>query len=67
MNDGLLTLVIQDDGHGFDEAAVRKDGNGLTNIRKRIERLGGKALIESVSGRGTKVTLQIDTKNIYVA
>jgi signal transduction histidine kinase len=65
MNDSRLTLVIQDDGHGFDETAVRKDGNGLTNIRKRMERLGGETLIESVVDRGTKVILQIDTKNIY--
>ncbi len=64
IDDGQLSIVIQDDGHGFDEATVRNGGNGLTNIRKRIECIGGTTRIESIFDQGTTVTFQIDTKNL---
>jgi signal transduction histidine kinase len=66
IDDGRLSIMIQDDGHGFDEATVRKGGNGLMNIRKRIECIGGTTRIESIFNQGTTVTFQIDTKNLQV-
>lgn len=58
---GMLRLTIQDDGIGFDPAAVRSAGLsvGMRSMAMRIERLGGK--LEVASGPdGTTVgaTLQ---------
>jgi signal transduction histidine kinase len=53
-----LILQIMDNGTGFDPAAGC-DGNGLVNIRKRAADLGGTALFESFSDRGTTLTLRV--------
>jgi signal transduction histidine kinase len=52
---GRLTLQIQDDGHGFDEAAIER-GHGLANMRRRAQTVGGQIAIESTPGIGTRIT-----------
>ncbi|HEX2089147.1 MAG TPA: histidine kinase, partial [Actinomycetota bacterium] len=52
--DGDLVFEVQDDGEGFDPAAV-KPGSGLTNMTDRIEALGGTLLIDSTPAAGTTV------------
>lgn len=52
-----LAMTIVDDGKGFDLERVR-EGNGLTNMRKRAESLNGKLTISSRPGDGTTVTLK---------
>ncbi len=54
-NSGLV-VIVQDDGKGFEESSIRP-GNGLYNMRKRAEELGGSVEIGSGPGRGTKVKL----------
>ncbi|MGA2542386.1 MAG: carbohydrate-binding protein [Verrucomicrobiota bacterium] len=49
-----LEIVIADNGRGFDWNAIRR-GNGLTNIRERLEALHGQCQIESQPGKGTTV------------
>ncbi len=49
-----LEIVIADNGRGFDWNAIRP-GNGLTNIRERLEALCGQCQIESQPGKGTTV------------
>ncbi|MGZ3852268.1 MAG: PAS domain S-box protein [Flavisolibacter sp.] len=49
-----LTLLIKDNGQGFDVKAKRK-GIGLANIASRAELYNGQAIIESSSGAGCKV------------
>lgn len=51
-----LEVTVQDDGKGFEESAIRP-GNGLYNMRKRAEELGGKLEIDSKPGLGTTVVL----------
>ncbi len=48
-------LGIADNGQGFDETAVQA-GNGLYNMRKRAEELGGQVTVES-GPQGTRVLL----------
>ncbi len=48
-----LLLRINDDGIGFDKAKAA--GNGLGNMRQRIESLGGQIIIETGAGKGTMV------------
>ena len=54
-------LVVKDDGTGFDEPKINP-GNGLYNMRKRAEELGGKLEISSEISKGTSVTLTIPKK-----
>ena len=49
-----LRFEVVDSGLGFEPAAVR-DGNGLANMRDRIEAVGGKLVMTSHPGGGTAV------------
>ena len=53
-SNGDLTFSVADDGVGFDPATTTR-GAGLTNIRDRLEALGGAFHVESTPGRGTVV------------
>jgi signal transduction histidine kinase len=52
-------LEVDDDGRGFDPAAVSGTGQGLRNLQERAERLGGRAEINSTPGQGTRVRVMI--------
>ncbi len=52
-SDGLLTIIIKDMGKGFDVEKAR--GNGLQNIRKRMQLIKGTADIKA--NKGTIITL----------
>ena len=54
---GSLRLEVADDGRGFTPATVVPSGggNGLKNMRQRLERCGGRAVIESRPGGGTRI------------
>ena len=45
-----------DDGHGFDPAKSRPLGNGLQNMRSRLEAVEGRRRSRASPGRGTRVT-----------
>jgi signal transduction histidine kinase/streptogramin lyase len=53
---GTITLKLQDDGQGFDEAASNH-GQGLESMRRRAEKLGGRVEMISQPGAGTTVIL----------
>lgn len=54
---GWLLLTVADNGHGFElQKGVR--GNGLRNMRRRAEQLGGTVDIRSERGGGTRVALK---------
>ncbi len=57
MNETFLVLQIEDNGIGFDIKKSMNKGNGLTNMRKRIESLGGALLVDSEQGTGTRITI----------
>jgi signal transduction histidine kinase len=52
-NDGSLRFAVEDDGRGFEVRTSR--GSGLTNMRDRLDALGGALEIRSERGRGTAV------------
>jgi signal transduction histidine kinase len=58
MGDGVLRFVIADDGRGFDTRTTEPH-QGLTNLRDRIEALGGRLKIGSIPGHGTTVSGEI--------
>ena len=51
-----LQLLIEDNGLGFDSAAIRK-GNGLTNMQDRAHTIGAAYSIGAGSMKGTRVKL----------
>jgi signal transduction histidine kinase len=53
-SNGNLTFEVTDDGAGFDPAAAH--GSGLTNMRDRLEALGGSLQIRSRPGAGTAIS-----------
>jgi signal transduction histidine kinase len=53
-SDDTLTFMVEDDGVGFDPAI--KAGSGLTNMRDRLEALGGALDVRSSLGRGSTVS-----------
>jgi signal transduction histidine kinase len=57
----VLELVIQDDGVGFDPAAVLSEasGLGLHGMQERVALLGGSVQIESRRGHGTVIRARI--------
>lgn len=57
--DGWVTLVVKDDGRGFDVAGRVGKGYGLTGMRERVDALGGSLSIDSPAGEGTEVSVTL--------
>lgn len=55
-------VEIKDNGHGFDPLLVKEGGQGLINMRKRAEELGGDLKIISSPGKGTTVRIRLKEK-----
>ncbi len=55
---GRLFLRIADDGKGFNNLDQNfREGNGLKNLRRRAQALGGNLKVRSAAGEGTSVQL----------
>lgn len=50
----FVSLVVTDDGQGFDATAISGSGHGTDNIRSRAALLGGSAVLHSVPGQGSQ-------------
>jgi len=59
--DSHLKVTIHDDGVGIDWDHIRPFSNGLTNIQKRMEEIGGKAAIQNRDG--TEIILDVPLKD----
>ena len=60
--DSRARIVIEDDGRGFDLAAVSADGDGrygLRFMRERVEQLHGELEILSAPGHGTRIVVRV--------
>jgi signal transduction histidine kinase len=60
--DKVLHIKIHDNGVGFNESMI-VPGNGLGNMRKRIQSLKGEMVI--LNGMGTTIKFDIPIKNLY--
>ena len=60
--DGRLSVVVADEGRGFDPGAAVDPGIGLAGMYERAELLGGRLSIQSAAGRGTRVTLDLPVR-----
>lgn len=63
-SDSLLSIVIDDNGKGFDPNKVKnvknaEGGMGMTFMRERIKYVDGRLFLNSEAGKGTRVTLNV--------
>jgi len=56
---GTVRIVVQDDGVGFDPAAVPDERFGIEGIRQRARLLGGEPTITSCAGLGTTISITL--------
>lgn len=70
-----FTLVVEDNGQGFAadngvKTAVSADrynsGLGLSNLKKRLEEIGGRCVMESAVGKGTRIEMTVTLSNMTV-
>ena len=61
-NSGGFEMEISDNGVGFDLAHARSGGNGLKNMKQRIETLGGTYNLDAKSG--TKIKIEIPASGL---
>ncbi len=57
-----ITLLVEDNGQGFDPAMISEKGDkclGLIGMRERVALLGGSVVIESALGEGTTIRAKI--------
>jgi signal transduction histidine kinase len=50
-----IALCVSDNGSGFAMAQVRQSANGLRNMQRRMEEIGGVLVLQSARGKGTNV------------
>jgi signal transduction histidine kinase len=55
---GRLLIGVADNGTGFKPGEEKAGADGLKNMRKRIEQIGGRLKIETSPGQGTKVQME---------
>ncbi|MCK0145416.1 histidine kinase [Arenibacter sp. F26102] len=67
-NDDILSVVIDDDGKGFDDSILGKvpknnseGGMGLFFMKERMNYINGRLFINSIKGKGTRVTINYKT------
>jgi len=75
-NDNILSVVIDDDGKGFDDSILGKvpkntseGGMGLFFMKERMNYINGRLFINSIPGKGTRVTInyKTDSRELIVA
>jgi len=58
-----LIVVVQDNGRGFDPAAIQSGRNGLGNMSRRMQELGGSCNLTSAIGHGCRIEFCIPLRN----
>lgn len=67
-SENILSIVVDDNGKGFNPDKVKKvkngdGGMGMTFMRERIKYIDGRFFLNSEIGKGTRVTLNIPISN----
>jgi signal transduction histidine kinase len=59
LQETMLTIRVQDNGAGF-ALDPNPAGNGLDNMQRRLQQIGGTCSIQSAPGHGTTVSFRVD-------
>ncbi len=67
---GVFTGEIVDDGRGFDQDAVRYNGDGrrgfgLLGMQERVTQCGGQLIIKTRPGSGTEIHIRISLEEAH--
>jgi signal transduction histidine kinase len=54
-----VSILVEDDGIGFEPGRERADGLGLLGMRERVGLLGGRVAVESRPGSGTTFVAEV--------
>lgn len=54
-----VTLVIKDNGCGFDPEHIKEDSFGLIGMKERVEMIDGTMTIDTQLGQGTRIFIKI--------
>ena len=70
--DGRLVIEIEDDGEGFDPAAMTPRpgdarGLGLLGMRERVELFGGSVTFDASPGSGTRVVIEVPLAGVQTS
>lgn len=57
--DSILSIIIEDNGIGFNTEKTVLWGIGIISVKSRVEALSGKMQIDSAEQKGTSVTIEI--------
>jgi signal transduction histidine kinase len=55
--DQILSITIRDNGRGLPHGELNRFGNGIIQMQKRMESIGGKFFLEN--GVGTRITFTL--------
>jgi ligand-binding sensor domain-containing protein/two-component sensor histidine kinase len=61
LKDGHMIITLSDNGLGFEPGQVDGKGDGLENMRRRLEQIGGRLVLESHPGGGTHVRMEVQS------
>jgi len=66
VQDGRVATVVEDEGRGFRTAQATTDGAGLglVGMQERAVMLGGRVLVDSTPGEGTRVRIELPTSRV---
>ncbi|HXC99644.1 MAG TPA: ATP-binding protein, partial [Verrucomicrobiae bacterium] len=59
VQNGKIQLTIADNGRGLAEGGRTTAMDGINNMRRRLEKLGGRLEMDSRAGNGTTVRFQV--------
>jgi signal transduction histidine kinase len=62
IQNGRLNITVSDNGRGWSEGGQTGEMDGVTNMRTRLQKLGGKFDISSKTGSGTVVRFDMPLK-----
>jgi len=63
-HDTNVNITIEDNGKGFDSTVLVKSGDGLNNVRSRVDYLKGQLDIQSTPGKGTSVHIDFSIDGV---
>lgn len=64
VSNNLLTLVVHDDGIGFDPALLEGNGSGLDNLRNRAQLIKSNLTIASTPDKGTTISIILPLNHV---
>jgi signal transduction histidine kinase len=58
----IISVIVEDNGLGFDQNNCVRKGRGIANMRSRIHSLNGTLSFTTKPGAGTSVYIELETK-----